>query len=69
MQIILGLILINVKAKLILTSKNYAKKAVNEVINKIAVDFEKIVAVTKSKELKHMPKTFYQITKNEKHTR
>ena len=41
----------------------------NEVINKIAVDFEKIVAVTKSKELKHMPKIFYQITKNEKHTR
>ena len=28
------------------------KKAVNEVINKIAEDFEKIVAVTKSKELK-----------------
>ena len=27
-------------------------KVVNEVINKIAEDFEKIVAVTKSKELK-----------------
>ena len=28
------------------------KEAVNEVINKITEDFEKIVAVTKSKELK-----------------
>ena len=28
------------------------KEAVNEVINKITKDFEKIVAVTKSKELK-----------------
>ena len=32
------------------------KKAVNEVINKIAEDFEKIVAVTKSKELKRYAK-------------
>ena len=32
------------------------KRAVNEVINKIAEDFEKIVAVTKSKELKRYAK-------------
>ena len=32
------------------------KKAVNEVINKIAEDFDKIVAVTKSKELKRYAK-------------
>ena len=33
-------------------SKLREKKAVNGVINKITEDFEKIVAVTKSKELK-----------------
>ena len=33
-------------------SKLREKKAVNEVINKITEDFEKIVAMTKSKELK-----------------
>ena len=32
------------------------KEAVNEVINKITEDFEKIVAVTKSKELKRYAK-------------
>ena len=32
------------------------KKAVNKVINKITEDFEKIVAVTKSKELKRYAK-------------
>ena len=32
------------------------KKAVNKVINKITEDFEKIVAVTKSKELKQYTK-------------
>ena len=32
------------------------KEAVNEVINKITEDFEKIVAVTKSKELKQYAK-------------
>ena len=37
-------------------SKLREKKAVNEVINKIAEDFEKIVAVKKSKELKRYPK-------------
>ena len=37
-------------------------------INKIAEHFEKIVAMTKSKELKRYPKTFYQNTKNEKQT-
>ena len=33
-------------------TKLRGKEAVNEVINKITEDFEKIVAVTKSKELK-----------------
>ena len=42
-------------------------KAINKVINKITDDFEKIVAVTKLEELKGLPKTFYQIAKNEKH--
>ena len=37
-------------------------------INKIAEHFEKIVAMTKSKELKRYAKTFYQNTKNEKQT-
>ena len=37
-------------------TKLLTKKAVNEVINKIAEDFEKIVAVTKSKELKRYAK-------------
>ena len=32
------------------------KRAVNEVINKITEDFQKIVAVTKSKELKRYAK-------------
>ena len=32
------------------------KKTVNEVINKIAKDFEKIIAMTKSKELKRYAK-------------
>ena len=50
-------------------SKLREKNAANKVINKIAEDSEKIVAVTKLKELKrYMPKTFYQIAKNEKHT-
>ena len=40
------------------------KKSENEVISKITEDFEKIVAVTKStKNLKDMPKTFYEIIK------
>ena len=42
------------------------ENAVNGVINKITEDFEKIVAVTKSKELKRYAKTFYKIIKNEK---
>ena len=33
-------------------SRLHEKKTANEMINKIAEDFEKIVAVTKSKELK-----------------
>ena len=37
-------------------TKLLTKKAVNEVINKIAEDFEKIVAVTKSKEFKRYAK-------------
>ena len=37
-------------------SKLREKKVANEVINKIAEDFEKIVAVTKSKELKRYGK-------------
>ena len=37
-------------------SKLREKKAVNGVINKITEDFEKIVAVTKSKELKRYTK-------------
>ena len=37
-------------------------------INKIAKDFEKIIAMTKSKYANDMPKTFHHITKNEKHT-
>ena len=37
-------------------SKLREKKAANEVINKIAEDFEEIVAVTKSKELKRYDK-------------
>ena len=43
------------------------KKAANKVINKITEDFEKIVVVAKSKELKRYAKNLYQITKNEKH--
>ena len=36
-------------------------------ISKITEDFEKIVAVTKSKKnLKDMPKTFYEIIKKKK---
>ena len=46
-------------------SKLREKNAVNSMIDKIAEDFEKVVAVTKSKELKRYPTTFYQITKNE----
>ena len=38
------------QAKKILTSQNYAKKMMNEVINEIAEDFEKAVVMTKSKE-------------------
>ena len=37
-------------------SKLYEKKAVNEMISKITDDFEKIVAVTKLKELKRYAK-------------
>ena len=37
-------------------SKLCEKKVTNEVINKIAEDFEKLVAVTKSKELKRYAK-------------
>ena len=37
-------------------------------INKNTEDFEKIVAVTKLKELKPYAKIFYQITINEKYT-
>ena len=36
------------------------KKAVNKVINKITKDFEKIVAVTKSKELNRYAKNILQ---------
>ena len=39
-----------------LCEKNVANKANNKVINKIAEDFEKIVAVTKLKELKQYAK-------------
>ena len=45
------------------------KEAVNEVINKITEDFEKIVAVTKSKELKRYAKNIlpnYKKYKNQK---
>ena len=49
-------------------SKLHEENAVNGVINKITKDFEKIVAVTKSKGLKRYPKTFYKIIKNEKYT-
>ena len=42
------------------------ENAVNGVVNKITEDFEKIVVVMKSKELKRYVKTFYQITKNRK---
>ena len=35
-------------------------------INKITEDFQKIVALKKSKELKRYAKTFYKIIKNEK---
>ena len=41
------------------------KNAANKVINKIAEDFEKIVAVTKLKELKRYGKNI--LPKNEKH--
>ena len=37
-------------------SKLRKENAANEVINKVAEDFEKIVAVKKSKELKRYPK-------------
>ena len=47
-----------------LREANAANKENNKAINKIAKDFEKIIAVTKSKELKRYAKTFYQITKN-----
>ena len=47
-----------------LREANAANKANNKAINKIATDFEKIIAVTKLKELKRYAKTFYQITKN-----
>ena len=47
-----------------LREANAANKANNKAINKIAKDFEKIIAVTKLKELKRYAKTFYQITKN-----
>ena len=40
------------------------KKAANEVINNITEDFEKTVAVTKSKELKRYAKNILQIMKN-----
>ena len=43
-------------SKIILYISKLPKKATNEVINKIAEDFEKIVAVTKSKELKRYAK-------------
>ena len=46
-----------------LREANAANKENNEAINKIAKDFEKIIAVTKLKELKRYAKTFYQITK------
>ena len=49
-------------------SKLHEENAVNGAINKITEDFEKIVAVTKSKELKRYAKTFYKIIKNEKYT-
>ena len=45
-------------------SKLREENAVNGVINKITEDLDKIVAVTKSKELKQYAKTFDQITKN-----
>ena len=47
-----------------LREANAANKENNKAINKIAKDFEKIIAVTKLKELKRYAKTFYQITKN-----
>ena len=40
--------------------KKYAKRATNEVIDKIAGDFEKIAALTKSKELKRYAKNVLQ---------
>ena len=40
------------------------KKAANEVINNITEDFEKTVAVTKSKESKRYAKNILQIMKN-----
>ena len=43
-------------SKIILYISKLSKKATNEGINKIAEDFEKIVAVTKSKELKRYAK-------------
>ena len=47
-----------------LREANAANKANNKAINKIAKDFEKIIAATKLKELKQYAETFYQITKN-----
>ena len=40
-------------------SKLHEENAVNGVINKITKDFEKIVAVTKSKELKRYAKKYF----------
>ena len=45
-------------------SKLRKENVVNGVINKITKDFEKIVIMAKSKELKDMSKPFYQIIKN-----
>ena len=61
---ILILIFLNFYAKWICTYQNYAEKnaankANNKAINKVPKDFEKIVAVTKLKELKRYVKNIF----------
>ena len=57
-QMILTLNLVTILGEISLyISKLREKKAANEMINKITKDFEKIVAVTKSKELKQYTKS------------
>ena len=50
-----------------LREENAANKANNKAINKIAEDFEKLVAVAKLKELKRYAKSITKLQKNEKH--